>query len=158
MAAPTPTARGTPAGLKLRDGFSSKITFAAVPTVSFWEKSVSPPGIDGGPKIDQTTMFNTMRTTAAAQSLYEVTDGSMKVAYDPNVYNTIINTLINYHTTITQTWRDGSTLADFGYLQSFKPDALERGKQPEATVTFVFIGQDSSGTEYAPVITSVSGT
>lgn len=158
MAAPSPTARGTPSGIKLRDGFSSKITFAALPTVSFWEKAVTPGGIDGGPKIDQTTMFNTMRTTYAAQSLYEVTDGQMVVAYDPNCYNQIMTTLINYHTTITQTWRDGSTLADFGYLQSFRPNTLVRGQQPEATVTFVFIGVDSSGTEYAPVLTSVSGT
>lgn len=157
MAAPTATARGTPTGIMLRDGFSSKITFAAKPTISFWEKSVSPPGLDGGPKVDQTTMFNTMRITAAPQVLYEVTDGSMKVAYDPAVYTQIISA-INQPDVITQTWRDGSTLADHGYLQSFKPDPLERGKQPEATVTFVYTGQDTSGVEYAPLITSVSGS
>lgn len=158
MAAPTPTARGTPAGIKLRDGFVSKITFARKPNVKFWEKAVTPAGVDGGPKIDQTTMFNTMRTTYAPQSLYDMTDGSARVAYDPDVLNEILTDMINVPDVITQTWRDGSTYADYGYLQSFRLETLTRGQQPEATVTFVWIGADTSGTEYAPVITAVSGT
>ncbi len=157
MPAPTPTPRVTPAGIKLRDGFSSKVTISGKTTISFWEKTVTPPGLDGGPPVDQTTMFNESRVTKAPQVLYDATDGSMKVAYDPAVYVDIIS-IINQPVTITQTWRDGSTYAAFGYLQSFKPDALERGKQPEATVVVVYTGQDTTGVEYAPTITAVSGS
>ena len=157
MPAPSPTPRQAPSGLKLRDGFASFITFGSRPAITLWEKSITPPGLDGGPKVDQTTMFNVMRITSAPQVLYEVTDGSMKVAYDPASYIDVISR-INQPDTITQTWRDGSTLADYGYLQSFKPDPLERGKQPEATVTFVFTGADLTGVEWAPTITAVSGS
>lgn len=157
MPAATPTARGTPTGIKLRDGFSSKITLSGNTTINFWEKSVTPPGMDGGPPVEQTTMFNETRVTKAPQVLYDMTDGAAKVAYDPAVYTQIIS-IINQPITITQTWRDGTTLADYGYLQSFKPDPLERGKQPEASVVIVYTGQDTSGTEWAPTITSVSGS
>lgn len=157
MAAPTPVARGTPVGIKLRDGFSSKITITGKTTISFWEKSVQPPALDGGPKIEQTTMFNTMRQDFAPQVLYEVTDIAVKAAYDPAVYTDIMSA-INQPGTITITWRDGSTLADYGYLRAFRPDPLERGRQPEATVEFSFTGVDSTGVEFAPVITAVSGS
>ena len=54
MSAPTVTARGTPAGTKLDDGFSTKVAFAADPTIAFFEKTVQPPGFDGG---DATASF-----------------------------------------------------------------------------------------------------
>jgi hypothetical protein len=56
MAAPTPTARVAPAGIKLKDGFPTKITLAADTNIEFWEKQVKPPGIDGGDAVVQTTM------------------------------------------------------------------------------------------------------
>src|SRR5437773_1398887 len=94
MAAPATTARQTPAGIHLDDGFSTKIAFAANPTISFWEKAVKPPGLDGSAPIDTTTMHNTAYRTMAPRSLKTATESSTSVAYDPNVYNQII-ALIN---------------------------------------------------------------
>ena len=80
MAAPAITARTTPAGIMLKDGYSTKIAFAADPDVSFWEKTVKPPGIDGGDGIEQTTMHNSAYRTMRSRSLKTLTEASGKAA------------------------------------------------------------------------------
>ena len=110
MAAPTPTVRGTPAGIKLKDGYSTKLTPALNTTISFWEKSLAMPGLDGGDPIDQVTMHNVAYRTMAPRALITLSPFDVKVAYDPNVINQIIS-LINRETTYTTTLPDGSTRA-----------------------------------------------
>ena len=157
MAAPTPTARGTPAGIKLWDGHSTKITFASNTTISLWEKGVKPPGLDGGTPIETTTMHNSTMRTMAPRSLKTLTDSVTKCAYDPNLIN-LLYSQVNVRDTITVTFSDGSTLAFFGYLQKFEPDELQEGTFPTASVTITPTNTDSSGAEQAPVLTSVAGT
>lgn len=158
MAAPTPTARGTPAGIKLKDGYSSKLTFAANATLSIWEKMPKPAGMDGGDPIDQTTMHNVAWRTAAARSLKTLTPFTCKFAYDPNCYSQL-NSLINVETTVTQSFGDGSTVCYFGFLQKVEFDELQEGKQPEGTATICPTNFDPVGkVEAGPVIVSVAGT
>ena len=157
MAAPSATVRQTPTGRKLKDGHSTKITFARVPAISFWEKSVKAPGIDGGDSVPQTTMHNVTWRTFAPRQLRTLTEVTTTVAYDPALYDSILS-LVNIEDTITVRFPDGSTLAFFGYLKQFEPAELVEGTQPEATVTIVPTNMDSSGTEQAPVLTSVEGT
>lgn len=158
MAAPTPTARQNPAGIKLDDGFSTVITFAADPDVSFWEKTVTPPGIDGGDAIETSTMHNDVWRTMAPRQLKTLTESSSTVAYDPNVFNNILS-LINVRTTVTVTFPDGSTLAFYGYLRSFEPNEMSEGEQPEATVNITPTNFDHvNKVEASPVLTSVAGT
>lgn len=157
MGAPTPTARVTPAGRMLENGYQSLLTFEANPNIALWEKGVQPPGVDGGEKIDVTTMWNTSVRTFAPQALGEITDGSMTCAYDPRVYPQII-ALRNVRTTITVTFPNGDNLAFYGYLQKFEPGELKDGEFPEATVTIVSTNRDSSGVEQAPVLTELFGT
>lgn len=155
---PTPTARSAPAGIHLEDGFSTKITFAADPDISFWEKSVQPPGIDGGDAIEQTTMHSVAWRGMAPRHLRTLTSSQTTVAYDPAVYSQIVE-LINVETTVTVTFPDGSTLAFFGFLQKFEPADMSEGNQPEATVTITPTNRDPvTGAEAAPVLTSVAGT
>lgn len=159
MAAPATTARATPAGIKLRNGHASKIAFALDSDVSFWEKTLQPPGVDNGDAIDQTTMFSVFWMEKAAQAVNDVTDGQLTCAYDPNVYNNIITNLLGQNGSVTIHYRDGSTLDFFGYLKSFQPAALSRGTQPEATVTFVCTNFDPvNKVQQEPVLTSVSGS
>jgi hypothetical protein len=158
MAAPTPTARVAPAGIKLKDGFPTKITLAADTNIEFWEKQVKPPGIDGGDAVVQTTMHNTTWRTSAPRSLRTLTDMTTTVAYDPLCYTSIL-AAINREDTITVTFPDGSTLCFYGYLKMFDPGELVEGTQPEATITIVPTNFDPSGkVEAAPVLTNVSGT
>lgn len=158
MAAPVPTARGTPSGIKLDDGFRTLVTFATNPTIGFWEKAVTPPGLDGGTEIDTTTMHNITYRTNAPRQLKRMTPFSMRAAYDPLVYTTMLS-LINVETTVTVRFPDGSTLAFYGFLMNFQPDQLVEGTQPEATLTVVPTNQDPvTGAEEAAVLTNVAGT
>ena len=159
MAAPATTVRGTPTGRKLDEGFSTKIAFSRLPTVSFWEKTVQPPGADGGEPVETTTMHNLAWRTMNPRVLVTLSPHTTKVAYDPNVYNQIVNTLINAKGAVTVKFSDGSTLDYFGYLQKFEPDQIEEGKQPEATITIVPTNFDyANNVESSPVLTSVAGT
>lgn len=158
MAAPIPTTRQTPAGIMLRNGYRSLITIGADPDCSMWELGVTPPGIDGGDAIDTTTMHNSSVRTKAPQALHDYTDGEVRCGYDPNLYSQL-QSLINVETTITIRWPDGTTLAFFGYLQSFEPDELVNGELPEATCVFVSTNWDhNNDVEAAPVLTNVAGT
>ena len=146
----------------LDDGFSTVIQFSALPTVKFKEKTVQPPGIDGGDKIPTTTMFNTLWSTFAARQLQELTDASTTVAYDPDVYSDaqITTALLNVEQTVTIHFPDGSTLAFFGYLKSFIPQSHEEGTQPEADIVIVPTNRDTASPygEEGPAMTEVSGT
>lgn len=44
---------------RLDDGHSTRVSFADYPSVAFYEKTVTPPGVDGGGENDTTTMLNT---------------------------------------------------------------------------------------------------
>lgn len=158
MAAPTTTARQTPVGIKLDDGYSTKIAFARRPAVSFWEKTVQPPGMDGGDAIDTTTMHNTLWRTMSARALITLTESSTTVAYDPRVYTDIL-TLLNQEGSVTCHFPDGSKLDFYGYLKTFEPSDNTEGEQPEATVTIVPTNYDPvNRVEAAPVLTEVTGT
>lgn len=151
MAAPTPTARVTPDGTKLKNGYRTLITFATDPNIALWEKGVTPPGFDGGDAVDNTTMWNDELRTFSPASLSTMTESSGRCAYDPAVYDQIM-ALLNVETTITVTFPDGSTLAFYGYLRVFEPGELQDGEQPEANFTIQPTNADpTTGDEELPV-------
>lgn len=158
MGAPAHTARVTPVGIKLKDGFSTTVAFAADPNVSFWEKTVKPPGLDGGDAIEQTTMHNVRLRTMASRSLSTMTPMNLTAAYDPAVYTQIL-ALINVEGSITVHFPDGSRLSFFGFLQSFETQDMSEGEQPEADIVVTPTNVDpADGTEADPVMDSVDGT
>jgi hypothetical protein len=158
MAAPTPTTRGTPTGIKLDDGYRALITLSNNTTISFWEKKVQPPGADGGGPVDTTTMHNNTYRTMSSRALITLTEISVTVAYDPGIYTAIMQQ-INREQTITVLFPDGSTVAFYGFLQKFEPSDLEEGNQPEAKITITPTNYDPTNrVEAGPTITSVSGT
>lgn len=158
MAAPTPTTRVAPGGKFLVNGHPTKVTFSRDPDVSFWEKTVTPAGQDGGPPIDTTSMHNVTYVTKAPNNLIDVSDHTGTASYDPAVW-TQIEQLINQEGTITERFSDGSTLAYYGYLQSATKATHQRGSQPELNYTIVATNWDPvNDVEAAPVLTSVAGT
>jgi hypothetical protein len=100
MGAPTVTARVDPPGIKLDDGHSTTFAFSADANVNLWEKTVTPPGIDGGDEIDTTTMHNNTWRTRAPRQLKTLTEMSCTCAYDPVVYTELL-ALINVRQSIT---------------------------------------------------------
>ena len=158
MSAPTPVVRQTPVGEKLKDGYQSLIAFAADPDISIWEKTVQPPGLDGGDPVDNTTMHNTSLRTSAPRGLKTMTNSQMTVAYDPQCLLQLL-ALINVETTITVAFPDGSAWSFYGFLQSFEPAENEEGTQPEATCVIVPTNTDpTTGEEEEPIYTAELGT
>lgn len=141
---PSGTSRATPTGNPMGDGYSTKITIAADTDIDFWEKTVTPPGLDGGDPVDTTTMYNLRYRTLRARNLQTVTEVSATVAYDAAVYSQI-QAVINVETTITITFPAGDTVAFYGYLRSFIPGEIAEGAQPEATITIQPTNWDSAG-------------
>lgn len=164
MAAPVPTPRGTPAGITLKDGYRCLITHSSNPTIAFQEKltDFKPPGMDGGEPIDISVQQNNRWRTREPRSLKDLTPQTVRVAYDPINYDGNaghIASLINVKGTITHRWRDGSTLAYYGYFQKFEPDAMQEGKQPEGMLTVVPTNLDPvNNVEADPVLTNVAGS
>lgn len=159
MAAPTPSARVAPTGIKLKDGYRSLVTYALDTDFSVWEKGVQPAGIDGGDEIDQTTMWNDVWRTSAPRSLLTLTPFTFRFAFDPNIYNQADLELINRETTITERFSDGSTLAFYGFMKMIDFDEMVEGEQPEGTITSVPTNFDPTNkVEAGPVLTSVAGT
>lgn len=147
MADPSGTARGTPAGTPIGDGFATKITLASDTTIEFWEKSVTPPGVDGGDPVETTTMYNTTWRTMRARQLKTLTEVSAVVAYDAAVYPEIVRQ-INNETTITVEFPNDDYIAFYGYLRSFTPSEIVEGSQPEAAIVIQPTNWDSgSGQE-----------
>ena len=158
MAAPTPSAIPTPSGIKLKDGYRCFVTIATAPTIGLWTKSATPPGVDGGEPVDQTTMHNDDWVTRAFQQLLDLKESTFKAAYDPAVYTTMVSAA-NVETTITYHFSDGSTLCFYGGVRMFDFDEMVRGTQPTCTVTFTPTNFDNvNKVEAAPVLTSVEGT
>jgi hypothetical protein len=164
MTAPATTARLDPSGIKLPDGYRTLIAFGGgVGTdnadVSFWEKTVTPPGLDALDPIDQTTMHNDRWRTFAGRALITMTGASLTVAYDPAVIPQIVSDLLGVETPITVHFPDGKTLSFWGFLQTFEPQAHEEGTQPEANITIGVTNMDpDNGTEEGPVLKTAAGT
>lgn len=160
MAAPVTTVRTSPpAGRLLEDGYQTLIAFERDPDVSFWEKAVAAPGMEGGDAIDTTTQHNTTWRTMASRALITLTEFTVTAAYDPDVYNNIIDNLINQSGSITINFPDGSTLDFYGFLKTFEPQDLVEGTQPEAVITITPTNYDPvNDVEASPVLTSVAGT
>lgn len=158
MAAPAPTARQTPNGVPLQEGQSTKITFASVPDVAFWEVSVKPPGLDGGDMINNTTMHNVKWRTMHPRKLVTRTEATAVVTFDPAILP-LIDNLVNKNDEITFTYSDGTTDAMWGALQKFEPSEFKEGEQPQATITIVPTNYDTGDhTEAGPVVSPVAGT
>jgi hypothetical protein len=137
---------------RIDDGFSTLITLTSGPTggVKFWEKEVTPPGVEGGGANQTTTMRNLVWRTQAPKKLKTMAEGSAKVSYDPAVYDDIV-AMINVNQQIEITFPDDSTLNYWGWLDSFVPDAIVEGQQPTATIKIIPSNQNDAGEETAPV-------
>jgi hypothetical protein len=157
MAAPAATVRQSPTGIKLDDGFATLVTIKRFPAINLWEKTVTPPGLDGGDAVDTTTMHNLILRTKSPRLLRDMTEGSMTVAYDPGVLADCISA-INVNDEITVRFPDGTTWAFWGYLRTFEPQEISEGEQPTANCSFMPTNQDNLGVERDPVVVSVTGT
>lgn len=156
--APVASTRIAPVGIKLDDGYRTLVTIAADTDISFWEKSLKPPGLDGGDPVPTSTMWNNTYNTFNPRQLKTMTESTVMAAYDPAVFSQLL-AVINVKTTITFRYPDGTTLAYYGYVRSAEPSEIVEGAQPQLTITIQPTNQDpTTGAEEAAVLVSVAGT
>ena len=137
---------------RIDDGHGAVISFADDPTVKFYEKEITPPGLSGGGPNDTTTLLNAAWRTLAPKKLKTMAPASLSVSYDAAVF-TDVPGMINANQLITITFPDGGTLAFWGWLDEFTPGPLVEGAQPTADITIQTSNQNASGTETAPAYT-----
>lgn len=141
-----------PSGKKIDDGFPTKLSFAVTPNIGLWAKQVTPPGWEGGGPNDTTTMENTRLRTRAPKKLLTMSDATLTCAYDPAAYNDML-TMAQVNQLVTTHFADGSTLAWYGWIDSFKPNEVKEGEQPTAQVMVCPSNQNADGVETNPVYT-----
>jgi hypothetical protein len=158
MAAPSITHRQKPSGTRLDDGYQTLTTPSVDPNIEFWEKTVQPPGFDGGEPIDTTTMHNIRWRSMRPRVLIHMTPAKVKAAYDPRVYTDIL-AILNVQCSWSVHMPDASAIVFWGFLKDFEADANEEGKQPEATLTIIPTNQDpGTHTEESPLYIPSTGT
>ena len=156
MTAPAHQTRSTPAGKLLKDGYQTLIGMSLDADISFWEKTVQPPGMDGGDAIDITTMHNDVLRTMAPRSLVTMTEMSITAAYDPRLFAQIL-AVLNKEQTITVFFPNGDKVSFFGFLKNFEPQEVSEGEQPEANLTIVPTNRDpSTGAEETYLYTELN--
>lgn len=154
----SPVARTDPAGIYLKNGYRSLITLNSKPDLELWEIEVAAPGIDGGEPVDTTTQHNDTLVTREPNSLIDLTPYDVVCAFDPIMYTRAL-TYVNKKDTTTVRFPDGTTLANYGWLQRLTSPSLVRGTMPVMTVTFCPANQHpTTGAEEAFTLTNVSGT
>lgn len=136
--------------MRIDDGFSTILDFSLAPTVKFWEKTVTPPGVQGGGANNITTMRNTRYRTQAPKKLVTLSEMTETVAYDPAVLDDIMD-MIQVNQELTLTHPDGSTWVFWGWLDEFTPGENTEGEQPTATVKIIPSNMDDTLAEIAPV-------
>lgn len=142
--------------LTLKDGHGIFLAFAVDSSffLSVDPTSITPPGVDGGDKIDQTSHSNSAFRTAYPRKLKEITDSSFTAMFDPDYYSNIINNVINKNTLITFTFPDSSTVAVYGYLKSFAPNEFVEGEPATGEFEIVITNVHSdTGVETGPAYT-----
>lgn len=120
----------------LRDGYQIGVAFTLPNPFNIKIISVTPIGYDGRGPIDETTMDNIAVVTKDPKALFDVTNATLVVAYDPQVYSSLVGSL-NVNQLITFTFPDSSTLAIRGYINEFRPNELTEGNRPTANITIV---------------------
>lgn len=155
---PTVTARVTPTGFKMPDGYQTLIAFKINPAIQFWEKEVTPIGWKGGDAIDTTTMLNQVVKTKDAQHLKENTEVAFVAAYDPNNWNGV-RELINANNAVTVIFPSGAKVSFWGYLRDAMPQAHKIGEMPTMQGVIVVTNWDPVNfVEVQPLFSASAGT
>lgn len=133
----------------MNDAFPTIIAFAGIVGAKFLEKTVTPPGMDGGGPIDITTMRNSTLRTRSPKKLKSLDEMAVTVAYDPGVY-TQVWAQLNVNQAITVTFPDATTVVFYGYINTFRPNEHREGDQPTAAMSIVPTNLNGSGVETPP--------
>lgn len=137
----------------LTDGFPTQFGFVDLDPVMgiiLYEKSLKAFGIDGGGPNDTTTMRTLRWRTRQSKKLVTLTEMTMTCAYDPACFTELVD-VVQLNSLLALYWPDGSGVEFWGWIDSFNPNDVAEGAQPEAEVTVCPSNQDNDFQEVAPV-------
>lgn len=137
---------------RIDDGLGAMIGFSLDPSVSMWEKEITPPGIDAGGPNDTSTLRNSAWRTFAPKGLKTLTPITCTVAYDPQIYTEIL-AMVGINQQATVTFPDQSTYVTWGWIDKFTPGPMAEGGQPTGELVFQPSNQNNSEVETGPVFT-----
>lgn len=157
MAAPVPTARQTPIGFRLKNGYQALLTFEFATLANYFEIAVGVPGLDAGDEIDITTQHNVTWRTFAPRTLVTLTPFTVTAAYEPDVFTEFYNQL-GVEQTFTIKFPDTSTLAFYAFLKSVEFDPMVDGEMPMLTITIVPTNYDPDNCVEAGPVLDDNGT
>jgi len=126
----------------LTDGHATRVSLVTG-AITFYEKSVTPGGVEGGDPIDITTNDNATQKSQAPRSLTSPTSTSATVTYD-KTDEAAAGARINVLDTVLVVYPDDTTDARAGWLRSFIPNEVSEGEQPTAAVVFEYQGEAPS--------------
>jgi len=141
----------------LQEGHGSTLSFASFASLflKIDPESATPPGVDGGDKIDTTTLSNTNVKTGAPPDLKEITAGSATCSYDPEMLTEAMSA-VNVNNLITYTFNNGDSWSFWGYLKSFTPGENATGEKPTADIEIEVTNVNDSDVETVPVFAAGS--
>lgn len=134
----------------IRNGFSTQISLSALAfTATVVEKTVTPPGIEGGGPINITNMRNLRWRTQVPKSLLTLKNLLLTVQYDPAFYGAH-PAVMQVIQLVTIQFPDASTLVFWGWMEDITPQELKEGEEPLANWV-ICPSLYHNGTEVAPV-------
>lgn len=122
--------------MRMMDGHATLVTFELNFNVMLWEKTVTPPGREGGGAIAVDTMRNTRYLVQHPKKLVKLSDMTITASWDPRFYTDIV-TLQNILQWIIVRFPNGRDYAFHGWLDTFKPNEHRHGEMPTAEVTII---------------------
>lgn len=141
----------------IQDGWVSLITILDVPggaPIYLMEREVQPPGLDGGPPIDTTTMRNRVIKTWEPQGLMDYSEITLQCNYDPHVASFLETLVLNKKRRFRLDFPDGAIWLFGGCMYQWTPASLRTGEFPLAEVKIKPTNRDASGLEESIIMAS----
>lgn len=149
-----------PSGTRLRRGHGTVIEFSLMTTIQLWERSVKPPGIDGGTPINISTHRSVTWDQMFPRALRTLTAATGQCNYDEAVFPNIVS-MCNKNQQFSVIFPTGRPITFWGWLQSFEFVAIDSdpdGNMPVADFSIQPSNTDNTGAEVGPTVGTSSTT
>jgi hypothetical protein len=158
MAAPEVTEKQISTEQMLENGYQSLFVFSLDPDFAMFEVSVQSGDVDGGDKIDITTMLRTQKRAYAPRALSMDGDVTVEAGIASGTRDQA-NALVNRRGSVTEWLPNGAAYSYHGFLQKATFTKRAEGEFPNGTFTIVITNTDpETGEETETVYTPPTGT
>lgn len=133
----------------LEEGYQCLYEFSQNPALKIYQIEVTPPSLDGGGPIDETTQHNEEVTTQSPKTLKRIGQAKITCGYEGLTFSEVW-ALLNQNGVITCTFPDGKGFEQWGWIDKFTPTGMSEGNRPTAEVIIEWSNHDDNGVEVPP--------